>query len=80
MQGRRLGVKDLGLEVLVCYCFMESTSHNLTGAKSVNETTLTNAKVSRGISLRACVAKAAGWTLEKANALPMQEASINKTS
>ena len=38
------------------------------------------AKVARGVSLRACVAKAAAWTLEKANALPTQEASINKTS
>ena len=33
-----------------------------------------------GISLRACVAKAAGWTLEKANASLVQKASINKTS
>ena len=33
---------------------------------------------SRGISFRACVAKAAGWTLEKANSAPCQEASINK--
>ena len=45
-----------------------------------DEKTLAKAKVSRGISLRACVAKAAGWTLEKANAPPIQEASINKTS
>ena len=59
---------------------MESTSHSLTEAKSTNEKTLAKARVSRGISLRACVAKAAGWTLEKANALPVQEASINKTS
>ena len=48
--------------------------------KITNEKALANGKVSRGISLRACVAKAAGWTLEKANALPVQEASINKTS
>ena len=37
-------------------------------------------KGARGISLRACVAKAAGWTLEKANASLVQKASINKTS
>ena len=59
---------------------MESTSHSLTEAKSTNEKTLAKAKVSRKISLRACVAKAADWTLEKANALPIQEASISKTS
>ena len=34
----------------------------------------------RGISLQACVAKAAEWTLEKANASSVQETSINKTS
>ena len=57
---------------------MKSTSHNLTEVKSTNEKTLAKAKVSREISLRACVAKAAGWTLEKANALPIQEASISR--
>ena len=40
-------------------------------------------KGARGISLRACVAgcvaKAAGWTLEKANAATSQESSTNKT-
>ena len=35
-------------------------------------------KGARGISLRACVAKAAGWTLEKANSTTNQETSINK--
>ena len=59
---------------------MESTNHSLTEVNSTNEKTLAKAKVSKGISLRACVAKAAGWTLEKANATPIQEASINKTS
>ena len=33
----------------------------------------------RGMSLRACVAKAASWTLEKANAATSQEANTNKT-
>ena len=37
-------------------------------------------KGARGISLSACVAKAAGWTLEKANAAASQEASTNKQS
>ena len=34
----------------------------------------------RGISLSTCVAKAAGWTLEKANSATSQEATINKQS
>ena len=38
-----------------------------------------NTKGARGISLRACVAKAAGWTLEKSNSTTSQEANINKT-
>ena len=37
-------------------------------------------KGQRGISLRACVAKAAGWTLEKANAAQAKEATTNKQS
>ena len=37
-------------------------------------------KGARGISLRACVAKAAGWTLEKANATTSQKATTNKQS
>ena len=37
-------------------------------------------KGARGISLRTCVAKAAGWTLEKANSATSQEATTNKQS
>ena len=59
---------------------MESTSHSLIEAKGTNEKTLAKAKVSRGISLRVCVAKATDWTLEKVHALPIQEAGISKTS
>ena len=33
----------------------------------------------RGISLRACIAKAASWTLEKANSSTSQKAGTNKT-
>ena len=43
------------------------------------ETREVKTKGARGISLKACVAKAAGWTLEKANSITSQEASINKT-
>ena len=59
---------------------MDSTNKGLAEVKGKEEKTLAKSKVSREMSLRACVAKAAGWTLEKANALPTQEASINKTS
>ena len=41
-------------------------------------TTEVKVKRTRGISLRVCVAKAAGWTLEKANATTSQEANVNK--
>ena len=59
---------------------MESATHSPTEVKSTDDKPLAKAKVSRAISLRVCVAKAAGWTLEKANSSPIQEASINKTS
>ena len=42
------------------------------------ETRKITTKRARGISLKACVTKAAGWTLEKANSITSQEASINK--
>ena len=37
-------------------------------------------KGARGISLRACVAKAAGWIVEKSNSTTSQEAPNNKAS
>ena len=37
-------------------------------------------KGQREISLSTCVAKAASWTLEKANSATSQEATINKQS
>ena len=43
------------------------------------ETREVKTKSARGISLKACVAKAACWTLEKANFITSQKASINKT-
>ena len=64
----------------MCQHFMDSMSKGHAKVKNTEEKTVVKAKASRGISLRAYVAKAAGWTLEKANALPMKEASINKTS
>ena len=42
------------------------------------ETNKIDNKRARGMSLRACVATAAAWTLEGTNALPIQKVSINK--
>ena len=44
------------------------------------ETRKITTKGPRGMSLRACVAMAAGWTLEKAHATSIHEANINKAS
>ena len=63
-----------------CTLIVDSTNHGLTEVKSINEKALAKAKVSRGISSRVCVAKSMTWTLEEANDLPSQEASISKTS
>ena len=54
----------------------------LDGVKDFSHPEMREVKVkrARGISLKACVAKATGWTLEKANASPVQEVDINKTS
>ena len=42
------------------------------------ETKEVGLKGARGKSLKACVAKAKGWTLEKDNSSPIHETSINK--
>ena len=51
---------------------VEDSSNDKTKARII--------KGARGISLKACVAKAAGWTLEKANLATSQEATTNKQS
>ena len=48
---------------------MESTSES--SCNSVESTART--RFTRGISLKACVAKAAGWTLEKAKDVTLPE-------
>ena len=48
---------------------MESTSES--SCNSVESTAAT--RFTRGISLKACVAKAAGWTLEKAKDVTLPE-------
>ena len=59
----------------ITYTTMEKVEDSTNG--EVKKRTI---KGQRGISLRACVAKAAGWTLEKANATTSQEATTNKQS
>ena len=61
-----------------CTIIVNSTSYGFTEVKSTNEKGLS--KSSRGISLRVCVAKPMTWTVEEANDLLSQEASISKTS
>ena len=78
--GRALSVECASHTGRVDHRFMESTSHSLTDAKITNENALIKVKVLRGMSLRACVANAAVWTLVKVHVLPTQEASNNKTS
>ena len=50
-------------------CFMESTSGG--SCNSVESTART--RFTRGKSLKACVAKVAGWTLEKAKDVTLPE-------
>ena len=59
---------------------MDSISQGLAEAKGTEEKSLVKVKTSRGVSARACVAKAMTWTLEKANAIPSHKASISKAS
>ena len=62
------------------------SSHHKSRAQSMGkvddprdgETKEVRPKVARGMSLKACVATAAGWTLEKANPTANQATSINK--
>ena len=55
---------------------MESTSE--TSQSSVESTART--RFTRGISLKACVAKAAGWTLEKYKDVTLPEFKEGKTT
>ena len=59
---------------------MDSTSQSLAKDRSSEEESLAKAKNSRGISAKACSAKAMTWELESANALPKHEASISEAS
>ena len=70
-------MKVFGLRCLVFHHFMDSTSKGLFEAMGTEEKNLAKAKTSRGISAKACVAKAMTWMLDMAKALPSHEASIS---
>jgi hypothetical protein len=58
---------------------MDPTSQNLAKARNPEEKSLTKAKNSRGMSSRACSAKAMNWKLESAKVLPTHDASTELT-
>jgi hypothetical protein len=58
---------------------MDSTSEPLAKARSLEEQNLAKAKNSRGMSARACSAKAMNWELESAKVLPIHDASTKLT-
>ena len=59
---------------------MESTCHSLSEVTCSSEESTARTRVARGKSLKACAAKAVGWTLEKSKDVPMQDDHINKMS
>ena len=59
---------------------MESTSPSLVKAIGMEEKNLAKVKNSRGISARACSAKAMMWKLESAKVPPIHEANISEAT
>ena len=59
---------------------MDSTSHSPSKGKSSDEIKLAKVIYSRGISAKACTAKAMTWELKSAKVLPKYEASISEVS
>ena len=54
-------------------CIMDSIPHSLSEGLCNSEVSTARTRFTRGISLKACVAKAAGWTLEKAKDVTLPE-------
>ena len=59
---------------------MESTHHSLSEVSCTSEESTARTKVARGKSLKACVAKVVGWTLEKTKDVSLHEVHTNKMS
>ena len=57
---------------------MESTSHSINEVPCTSEESTARTKVARGKSLKACVANAVGWTLEKAKDVTMPDVHTNE--
>ena len=57
---------------------MESIHHNFNEESCTSEESTARTRFTRGKSLKACVAKAAGWTLEKAKDVTLPEIKDNK--
>ena len=47
-------------------------------ASCTSEESTARTRFARGKSLKVCVAKAAGWTLEKAKGITLPEVKVNK--
>ena len=59
---------------------MDLTSKGLAKAKCTKEKSLAKAKNSRGLSAKACAAKAVTWEIESARALPIHDVTKSKAS
>ena len=59
---------------------MESTTQSHAKAKCPEEKSFVKIKTSRGISAKACVAKAKDWKLESIQGPPKHEANTSETS
>jgi hypothetical protein len=57
---------------------MESTCHSLSEVSYINEESTARTRVVQGKSLKACVAKATRWILEKTNDVTLLEVQANK--
>ena len=75
IEGVFLNTYVLFAKTSITYTTMEKVEDSSNG--KVKERII---KGQRGISLRACVAKAVGWTLEKANTTTSQKPTTNKQS
>ena len=64
----------------VDHCFVDSTSKGLDKAEGPVENSLATAKTSRGMFVKACVAKAMTWELESVKALPTHDSTTNEAS
>jgi hypothetical protein len=80
--GPPLGLRRLRVRVVADsdHYSMDSTSQSLAKARSPEEKSLAKAKNSRGMSAKACSAKAKNWELESAKVLPTQDASTSEVS